>query len=161
MYYLAIQAAQQGCRLPIYLHSMPLSSYTRETAFFQNAAGQVLYNTEGGYVRLAWASGRIDQRELETFYEQALQLMHSTNTYKVLSDHGNRMPLPTAAQQWLVTNWIPRAVQEVDFSYCAIVEGADPIHRLSTQSVVSTAPAAVLFKRFSAVAEADKWLKSC
>jgi hypothetical protein len=33
--------------------------------------------------------------------------------------------------------------------HCAIVEGADPMHRLSTQSVVAAAPAGFIFQRFA------------
>jgi hypothetical protein len=44
--------------------------------------------------------------------------------------------------------------------HCAIVEGANPMHRLSTQSVVSAAPAGLVFKRFDAMPDAEAWLIS-
>jgi hypothetical protein len=42
--------------------------------------------------------------------------------------------------------------------HCAIVEGANPLHRLSTQSVVSASPAGFVFQRFSSVEVAEAWL---
>ncbi|MBC6613054.1 hypothetical protein H8B15_19180 [Hymenobacter sp. BT507] len=131
----------------------------RETQFYQNEAGRLLYNTIG-YVHLAWSAERITQAALETFYEQVLLLLLRTGSTKVLSEHGDRRPLTAEAQQWIATNWVPRAIAEVNFTYCAIVEGADPIHRLSTQSVISISPAQLTYKRFSLMAEADAWLQS-
>ena len=133
-------------------------SYAQETLFFQNAAGK-LYYQPGGYVRLAWAEGRQPVEAIQAFYEQVLALLKSSGVRRVLSDHGQRAPLPLAAQEWLTTNWIPRAMQEAQTRHCAIVEGADPMHRLSTQSVVSTSPTGFQFKRFDNFAAADAWLR--
>lgn len=131
----------------------------RETQFYQNEAGRLLYNT-AGYVHLAWSAERISQAALEAFYEQTLALLLRTSATKILSEHGGRRPLSAEAQQWIATNWVPRAIAEADFGYCAIVEGEDPIHRLATQSVISISPTQLLYKRFSEVAEADAWLQS-
>jgi len=131
----------------------------RETQYYQNEAGRLLYNTLG-YVHLAWSSERMAQASLETFYEQSLLLMHRTGATKVLSEHGARRPLSAEAQQWIATNWVPRAIAEVGFGYCAIVEGGDPIHRLSTQSVISASPIHLIYNRFALLAEAEAWLQS-
>jgi len=130
----------------------------RETQYYQNEAGRLLYNTLG-YVHLIWSSERIAQASLENFYEQVLLLMQRTGATKVLSEHGARRPLLAEAQQWIATNWVPRAIAAVDFAYCAIVEGGDPIHRLSTQSVISASPTQLVFKRFAILAEAETWLQ--
>jgi hypothetical protein len=87
-------------------------------------------------------------------------LLISTGSRRILSEHGQRSPLPAEAQQWLTTNWIPRAQTQASTRHCAIVEGANPMHRLSTQSVVSAAPAGFVFKRFDTMREAEDWLGS-
>lgn len=130
----------------------------RETQFYQNEAGRLLYNTIG-YVHLTWSAERITQMALEAFYEQVLLLLVRTGVNKILSEHGGRRPLTEEAQQWIATNWVPRAIAEASFAYCAIVEGADPIHRLSTQSVISISPAQLTYKRFSLISEAEAWLQ--
>jgi len=137
------------------MNSLP---HAQETLFFQNQAGK-LYYQPAGYVRLAWAAERQALEVIQAFYEQALALLQSTGVRRILSDHGQRAPLPAAAQEWLTTNWIPRAMSQTRTQHCAVVEGANPIHRLALQSVVSTAPTGFLFKRFDNFIAADAWLR--
>ena len=129
----------------------------QETQYFQSAAGTLFHHPQG-YVRMAWNSGRLSLDLIQAFYEQVLALMVQQRCQKILSDHGQRAPLPLTAQEWLTQSWIPRAIQEAGAHHCAIVEGADPIHRLSTQTVVTNAPSGLKFKRFSTRAEAETWL---
>ena len=136
---------------------MPSLPRAQETLFFQNAAGK-LFHHPAGFVRMAWNADRLPAEVIKAYYEQALTLMLTTGADKILSHHGQRAPLPGPVQQWLTENWIPRAISQARAYYCAIVEGADPMHRLSTQSVVSAAPVGMVFKRFSALDEAERWL---
>lgn len=136
---------------------MSLLPRAQETLFFQNVAGKVFYRP-AGFVRLVWAPERAPLEAIQAFYEQVMALMLSTATRKILSEHGQRAPLSGAAQEWLTGRWIPRAISQARVQYCAIVEGADPMHRLSTQSVVSASPAGLVFRRFSTMEEAEKWL---
>lgn len=137
---------------------MPLLPATTELLAFENQAGR-LYYQPAGYVRLAWATGRLELSVMQAFYEQVLSLLLRTSARRILSEHGQREPLSQAAQQWLATDWIPRAMQQARTHHCAIVEGGNPVHRLSTQSVVSTAPAGFQFRRFATFAPADAWLR--
>ncbi len=127
------------------------------TLYFENQAGKLYYHP-AGFVRLAWAAGRLSVATIQAYYEQVLELLISTDCRRVLSEHGQRAPLPLEAQRWLTEDWIPRAIARSHTRHCAIVEGADPMHRLSTQSVVSTAPTGFIFKRFEAASEAEQWL---
>ncbi|MFD2717678.1 hypothetical protein ACFST9_03055 [Hymenobacter monticola] len=138
------------------MNSLPRA---QETLYFQNAAGKVFHHPLG-YARLAWSSERPPLDHIKAFYEQVLALLLNTNARKILSDHGQRTPLPAAAQSWLTENWIPRAMSQARTRHCAIVEGADPMHRLSTQSVVSSSPSGFVFQRFSTVEDAESWLRS-
>jgi len=126
---------------------------------FQNAAGELFYHPSG-YVRLAWSAERLSLAELQAIYDQALQLMRDKDTGKLLSEHGQRAPLVAAAQAWLTGDWIPRAVAQVGLRYCAIVEGQNPLHRLSTHSVVTATRDEVVFRQFATVQEAHAWLIS-
>ena len=129
----------------------------QDTLYFESQAGHLYYHP-AGYVRLAWAAGRLPVAVIQAYYEQVLELLVSTGCQRILSEHGQRAPLPMEAQRWITDNWIPRAITRSHTRHCAIVEGADPMHRLSTQSVVSTAPAGFIFKRFDNLPEAEKWL---
>lgn len=137
--------------------SMLLTPRAQETLFFQNSAGKIFYQS-AGLARLVWAPERAALEVIQAFYEQVLALMLRTGTRKILSCHGQRAPLSGAAQEWLTGRWIPRAISQARVQYCAIVEGADPLHRLSTQSVVSASPAGLVFQRFATMDEAEKWL---
>lgn len=136
------------------MNSLPRA---RETLYFQSSAGK-LYYQPAGYVRLAWAAERITLEVVQAYYEQVLALLLSTDVRRILSDHGQRAPLLVTAQEWLTTNWIPRAMQLAHAHHCAVVEGANPMHRLSLQSIVSTAPVGFVFKRFEAFEPAEAWL---
>ncbi len=131
----------------------------QETLYFENQAGR-LYYRPAGYVHLTWGSERLPLAPIQAYYEQALALLRSMRSHRILSEHGQRAPLPAEAQTWLTTNWIPRAIAQANTRHCAIVEGANPMHRLSTQSVVSAAPAEFVFKRFDSVKDAEVWLVS-
>jgi hypothetical protein len=127
------------------------------TLYFESPAGQLYYHP-AGFVRLAWAAGRLPLETIQAYYEQVLDLLLSTGCQRILSEHGQRAPLPVEAQRWITADWIPRAIARSQTRHCAIVEGANPLHRLSTQSVVSAAPAEFQFKRFDTVQEAESWL---
>ena len=129
----------------------------REILSFNNTAGQVYYHP-AGYVRLAWGAGRVPLDVVQAYYEKVLAVLITTGARKILSDHGQRAPLLPAAQQWLTQNWIPRAMAQARTRHCAIVEGADPVHRLSTESVVMAAPKEFVFKRFVSISAAETWL---
>ncbi len=136
---------------------MSLQSRTQETLCYQNAAGKLFYQPTG-YVRLAWHPDRVPLEAIQAYYGQVLSLLQSTGARKIMSEHGQRAPLPGAAQEWLTGTWIPQAIREARVRYCAIVEGSDPMHRLSTQSVVSAAPGGLIFQRFDNVPDAEAWL---
>ncbi len=129
----------------------------QETLYFENQAGRLYYRT-AGYVHLVWSSERLPVAPIQAFYEQALALLRNTGSHRILSEHGQRAPLPAEAQTWLTTSWIPRAIAQAGVRHCAIVEGANPLHRLSTQSVVSASPTAFVYKRFDNVKDAETWL---
>ena len=128
-----------------------------QTLYFENEAGR-LYYRPAGYVQLVWSDARLSLAPIQAYYEQALVLLQNTNSRRILSEHGQRAPLPIEAQNWLTTNWILRAIALANTRHCAIVEGANPLHRLSTQSVISAAPPEFIFKRFDSVQEAESWL---
>jgi hypothetical protein len=138
------------------MNSLPRA---QETLYFQNAVGKLYYHPLG-YVRLAWGPERVPLEMLQAYYEQALTLLLNTRTHKILSEHGQRVPLSAAAQSWITSSWIPRAMARAQVRHCAIVEGADPMHRLSTQSVVAASPAGFIFQRFTTIEDAERWLLS-
>lgn len=152
-----VKAGPAGVALWFLLAIYFMNSHAQQTPYFESAAGHIYYHTVG-YVRLAWAPGRLPPATIEAYYEQVLLLLRSTNCRRILSEHGQRAPLPAEAQTWITTNWIPRAMSLANTRRCAIMEGANPMHRLATQSVVNASPAGFLFKRFDNFPDAEAWL---
>ncbi len=132
---------------------------TAETLFFTNAAGRVYYCPDG-YVRLEWSAQVVTLDTIQAYYEQVLALLRRQNCRFLLSEHAQRAPLTPAMQTWLTDNWIPRAMQQARVQYCAVIDGQNPIHRLATQTVISTAPTGFTFKRFADRAAAAAWLRT-
>jgi hypothetical protein len=128
-----------------------------ETLYFRNPAGSILYHS-AGYVRLSWNASSSKSAEVMGLYEHALTLLQRTGTTKILSHHGQRQPLSPELQQALAQDWIPRAVRQARLAYCAIVDGEDPILRLSAQAVASQSDTSPVFGRFPSLEEADQWL---
>jgi hypothetical protein len=138
------------------MNSLPRA---QETLYYQSDVGKLFYHPSG-FVRLAWSAERASIEVIKAYYEQVLALLLNTGSHKILSDHGRRVPLSALAQQWISENWIPRAMSQARTRHCAIVEGADPLHRLSTQSVVAASPSGFVFQRFSVIEAAEAWLLS-
>ncbi len=128
-----------------------------EILSFTNAAGRIYYHSVG-YVRLAWGPGRVPLDAVQAYYEKALAVLATTGARKLVSEHGPRAPLLPAAQQWLTQSWIPRAMAQARTRHCAVVEGTDPVHRLSVETVAAVAPTEFIFKRFATLAEAEAWM---
>ena len=145
--------------LPRLFAPMSPSPLLAETLSFTNAAGRLYYDP-AGHVRLEWGPGRVPFEAVQACYEKALAVLLTTGARKILSEHGPRAPLLPAAQQWLTQHWIPRAMAQARLHHCAVVEGADPVHRLSTETVAVGAPAGFVLKRFATRAAAEAWLVS-
>ncbi|WP_156176341.1 hypothetical protein [Hymenobacter terrenus] len=138
---------------------MTMLPSAQEKLCFQSSVGKLSHDPEG-FLRLVWSCERQPLEAIKAFYEQVLTLLRATGTRKILSNHGHRPPLTGAAQQWLIGDWIPRAIAQTRLSHCAIVDGADPLHRLSVQSVMLNAPAGFILRRFPTIEAAYDWLVS-
>jgi len=135
---------------------MPNSS--PKSFYFQNPA-ITIYHT-AGYLRLDWSEVRTTDDELRGAYQQVLLAMKYYKTGKTLSYHGQRQLISLTVQNWLVQEWIPRAVREAGYRQCAVVESVSPLGRLASQAVGQHAPEQLDFRHFPTLAEADAWLRA-
>ncbi len=126
--------------------------------YFSNVAAIISY-APAGYVRLDWQPVAASATELRAIYEHVLRAMHHHRSTALMSVHNQRPPMPTDVQEWLVQNWIPRAVAEVSFSLCAIVEAATPLSRLAARAVGTSLKKQLSYAFFATDTEADAWLR--
>ncbi|GAA4362391.1 hypothetical protein GCM10023185_30280 [Hymenobacter saemangeumensis] len=127
------------------------------TYYFSNAAASISY-AAGGYIRLDWQPTPATATELRAIYEHVLRAMLHHGASRLMTLHNNRPPMPQELQSWLATQWIPRAIQEVGYSHCAIVEASNPLSRLAARAVGSSLHLPLAYGYFDSPQAAEAWL---
>lgn len=131
---------------------------TRDTIqYLHNAAAVISYHA-AGYVQLDWTSVATSSQELKAIYEHLLQAMKYFGASKVMTVHGQRPPMTQDVQQWLIEEWVPRAVAEVNYSCCAVVEAQTPLSRLAARTVGGGLLGLLRHAYFVEQEEAASWL---
>ena len=97
--------------------------------------------------------------ELRSIYEHVLRAMQHHRASRLMSVHNQRPPMPPEIQTWLTQEWLPRAVSEVGYGYCAIVEATAPLSRLAARAVGIGMKGQVSYELFENDALADAWLR--
>jgi hypothetical protein len=126
--------------------------------YYRNSLGVITYDPLG-FVVLEWLDVPLTHAELQSLYSHTLQALRHHHTGKLLTVQTNRQPLPVVDQQWIVEQWIPRALAECAYSHCAIVESAQATHRSGARAVGDSIGSALAFRYFSNEAEARAWLQ--
>ncbi|MBF9142104.1 hypothetical protein [Hymenobacter properus] len=126
--------------------------------YFSNPAASISY-LSAGYVRLDWQPLTASVAELRAIYEHVLQAMQQHRCTALMTVHNQRPPMPLEVQTWLAHDWMPRAVAEVGYSRCAIVEATTPLSRLAARAVGADMGPALQFRYFDTAEKADAWLR--
>ena len=96
--------------------------------------------------------------ELRAIYEHVLRAMQRYHVTALLFVHGQQEAIPAAVQNWLVTEWIPRAIREARYERCALVE-ANAQGTMDSQQAIGRRVAGTLeYAFFGEVAAAVGWL---
>ena len=104
--------------------------------YFNNALGRV-YDYAPDYVRIIWQTAPMTHLELRAVYEHTLHLLKRSGLRKVLSDHRLMPPYTPEDRDWLLRNWVPRAVAEAGYSHCAVVQAEDVFNHETTLRMVA------------------------
>lgn len=127
--------------------------------YFHNALGRVLLHASAGYVRIEWQAAPMTSLELRAVYEHTLSLLRREGLTRVLTDHRDMPPYTAADRDWLTTQWVPRAVAEVGYRRCAIVQAHAVFNHLATKQMVQELSSGPLEIQYFAEAEpAMAWL---
>lgn len=106
-----------------------------ESLYFHNSLAHVV-ELPGRYVRVEWLVAPMFSPDLRQVYEHILLLMKEARLHKVLTDHQLMPAIMPQDREWLVRDWIPRAVREADYRYCAVVDAHDTYARMATTHMV-------------------------
>jgi hypothetical protein len=85
-------------------------------------------------------------------------MLHYGST-RLMSVHGQRPPMPPQIQEWLTTQWVPRAMETAGYDRCAVVEAEAPLSRLAARSVGNGLTHKLRYHYFPTVREAAEWLQ--
>lgn len=96
--------------------------------------------------------------ELRAIYEHVLQAMRRYEVTALLFVHQQPETIPPSVQEWLVANWIPRAIQQGKYQRCAIVEDSSAEARLATQAIGRQVDGTLAYAFFADVEAAITWL---
>jgi hypothetical protein len=128
------------------------------TLYFSNAAAVISY-APAGYVRLDWQPVAATAPELRAIYEHVLRAMLHHRSPALMTVHNQRPPMPPEVQNWLMEDWIPRAVATVNYGRCAIVQADTPVSRLAARAVGTGQKTTLSYQYFDNEATADSWLQ--
>ena len=113
---------------------------------FHNDLANVAEHADG-YVSIEWKPAPMRTRDLREVYDQALELLRRTGFSRILTDHQLMSPLQPSDREWLIHNWVPRAVQ-AGYERCAVLRSHNPFSRQALQEVVVQLTAVPLIIRY-------------
>lgn len=135
---------------------MPLLPVT-SVAFFENAAGRLVPDLLG-FLRLTWQAGPTSSADRRVLLEQMLRWLKQNGTGKVLADQRLMTPFSPADQEWINTDWTPRAVQDGNYRFRAILIAENVFARLATAAVMMPRRDEIAYQLFDEEEAAIKWL---
>jgi len=128
--------------------------------YFENSIGRI-WEEPGQYLRLEYRPGAreaVQFRSLLTHLAQALSRRH---WHKTLIDQRQMDPFSSAEQEWMTTEWLPRAVREHGYRYGAVLVAHDVFARLAmNQFVLATRGLPHQYRTFEQEEAAVEWLRS-
>jgi hypothetical protein len=108
---------------------------TNEFLHFHNDLANVVEHADG-YVSIDWKPAPMRTAHLRDVYNQALELLTYTRYGRILTDHQLMAPILPHDAEWLVQDWVPRAVQVGSYRRCAVVQSHELLNRQTTQRIV-------------------------
>ncbi len=96
--------------------------------------------------------------ELRAIYEHVLQAMQRYQVTALLFVHQQPEAISPSMQEWLVANWIPRAIEQGKYQRCAIVENSSAEAKQATQAIGRQIDGTLTYAFFADVEAAITWL---
>lgn len=137
-----------------------LSAYQKSLYFHNNLVSIIEH--PGRYIQMEWQPAPMFSHGLREAYEHLLQLLKESKLSTVLSDHQMMPAIMPLDRDWLAVDWAPRAVQESNYRYCAIINSHDVYNRLGTTDLVHRLRGSVALRvcHFQDYDAATQWLRS-
>jgi hypothetical protein len=91
--------------------------------------------------------------------ESQLQLMEEYSYNKILTDNTNMKVVSMEDQEWIVNNWLPRALK-AGYIACATITSKDYFSRIAIENVITKVGDQLTVQYFDNVEDAADWLKN-
>jgi hypothetical protein len=125
--------------------------------FFESRVASVIWNADLEAVELRWkmfAKGE----EFKEALNQGLELVRQKKAAHWLGDTSDMSAIPLEDQEWVNTNWFPRAISS-GIKRMAVIVPKSAIAKMSVQNIVSRFNTLEVHN-FGEKSEAAQWLKS-
>lgn len=134
-----------------------MSSATR-TIYFKNGIG-CIWEEPQAYLRLDYYPGPREEAQFKALLTHARQAMQRRGWSGLLVNQQQMSAFTPAEENWMVNEWLPRAVQENGYRYGAVLVAHDVFARLAMNSLVmSSRKLGHLYRNFDDEAAAIAWL---
>jgi hypothetical protein len=131
---------------------------TNEFLHFHNDLASVVEHAVG-YISIDWKPAPLRSANLREVYTRALELLTSTRYGRILTDHQLMGPIMPPDAEWLVHEWVPKAVQAGGYRRCAVIQSHELLSRQTTQQIVGQLSSVPLtIGRFHDRDKAAAWL---
>ena len=133
---------------------------SRRSLYFENSIGRIWEEPEG-YLRLEYCTGPRETAQFRALLTHVAQALSWRRWEKLLIDQRLMVPFAPSEQQWMVTEWLPHAVNESGYRYGAILMAHDVFARLSMNELIfGSRDLAHTYRTFEVEEEAVAWLRS-
>jgi len=126
---------------------------------FTNPAGQLAASSDG-FLHVTWGPGARTLAATQALFEQMLTHLQRRGWSGILIDQRAMTPFDKAEQNWVATDWLPRAVREGGYRHGAVVVSPTVLVRLATAFITTYVQGLPLtYRSFDTEADALHWLQ--
>jgi hypothetical protein len=126
--------------------------------YFENAIGRI-WEEPDGFLRLEYRAGPREMLQFRALLTHTAQAMSRRQWGRLLVDQREMAPFSASEQDWMTSEWLPRAVTEHGYRYGAVLVANNVFARLAmNQFVMATRYLTHTYRTFETEEEAVAWL---
>jgi hypothetical protein len=134
-----------------------MSAVTR-TIYFKNNVG-CLWEEPGGFLRLDYYKGPREEAQFRALLTHVRQAMQRHGWSRLLINQQEMNALTASEENWMINEWLPKAVLENGYRYGAVIVAHDVFARLAMTGIVMTSrKLGHTYRNFEHEKEAVEWL---
>ena len=126
--------------------------------YFENSVGRVWEEPED-FLRLEYRAGPRETVQFRALLTHAAQALSRRHWQRMLVDQREMVPLSPSEQEWMTSEWLPRAVSENGYRLGAVLVANNVFARLAmNQFVMASRGLSHTYRTFETEEAAVAWL---